>query len=177
MVVALIPAPAGMPGLPLSGPDSRLAILADRVAGAERHQVMGNRGGRHRVWLPDTAPRATPLAIALPGGPDAVLRSFAADGLIRAVQGLPRGSTPQFRLTPYQRHRLALLLAVLDAREAGGRVRDIAASVVYPRMESLRGAAWAGSSERRQTYRLIEEARGIAAGGYRALLRGEFPKM
>ncbi|MBK6706242.1 MAG: DUF2285 domain-containing protein [Sphingomonadales bacterium] len=35
-----------------------------------------------------------------------------------------------------------------------------------------RGAAWKASSERRRTQRLIREAEALAAGGYRALLKG-----
>lgn len=177
MVVPLLPVPAALSGIPLCGGDDGLTILANRRIGNDRHQVIALRGRRHRLWFPGGAEQTGPFVIALPAGPDAIVRSEAADQLIRAVQGLPARSAPLFRLTINQRHRLSLWLAVLDAREAGRTVREITHGIVYRELEELRGPAWTGSSERRQTYRLIDEAQAMLDGRYRALLRGEFPKL
>ena len=177
MIVPLIPAPVALSGLLLFGAVDGPAILADRRIGHDRHQVIALRGRRHRLWFPGGAEQTGPFVIALPSGQDATVRSEAADQLIRAVQGLPARSEPLFRLTFNQHHRLKLWLAVLDARDAGQSAREITHGVVYRNLEDLRGPAWTGSSERRQTYRLIDEAQAVREGRYRALLRGEFPKL
>lgn len=84
------------------------------------------------------------------------------------VQGSPRP-------TDFQARRLSMLLAILDALQADRRRRvtthEIASQVIYPRLMLGRGAQWKGSSERRRTQRLIEEALSMMRGGYRRLLR------
>src|SRR3546814_424331 len=69
-----------------------------------------------------------------------------------------------------------MMLAILDLLQepggAGVTSHDVARLIIYPRLSVGRGAEWKSSSERRRTQRLIEEARGLMQGGYRALLAG-----
>ncbi|MGE4304586.1 MAG: DUF2285 domain-containing protein [Novosphingobium sp.] len=70
----------------------------------------------------------------------------------------------------YRRSRLALLLSVRDALDAGSSPRDLAFGLIFPRLRPLTGATWKGSGERRHTLRLIAETRYLVNGGYRTLL-------
>lgn len=69
-----------------------------------------------------------------------------------------------------------LLLRILD-RLAGPEtclptLRTIAMDVVYPHSQFGRVIEWKSSSERRQTQRLVSEARFLMKAGYRDLLKG-----
>lgn len=79
----------------------------------------------------------------------------------------------------YQKCRLTVLLKILDAMQLpGGRIattREIAKKAIYPYSNFGRAAEWKTSSQRRQTQRLITEARGLVDGGYRFLLKGKMP--
>lgn len=57
---------------------------------------------------------------------------------------------------------------------AGGPLTsyDIAQRLIYPDLKIGRGIDWKSSSERRHAMRLIGQARRLANGGYRDLLRG-----
>jgi Uncharacterized conserved protein (DUF2285) len=83
-----------------------------------------------------------------------------------------------FLPSPYQRHRLTLLLRILDCVISHApqevTVRKIAEQVVYPRSELGRAAEWKASSERRHTQRLYADALHMMETGYRSLLKGRF---
>lgn len=130
--------------------------------------------GRHRIWLrapPDAAHHIVAVA------PDIYLpvRNAVAERLIDRLQGRPAAPTPAaLRPTDFQRQRLTLLLALLDAAHVGeATTRDLATQIVYPGLE-LHGKDWTGANERRRVQRLIEEARALSEGGYLDLLRGRF---
>lgn len=80
---------------------------------------------------------------------------------------MPRACCP----TDFQRHRLTLLLRVLDLLATGLSTRELSDSAIYPDLE-LHGANWRGANERRRVQRLRDEALDLAHGGYRDLLRG-----
>ena len=139
----------------------------------------------HHLWLRGSlgagALADTALAYLIVRDDAAALRRQVAARLEARLSGVPSASGLKALLpTPFQRHRLCLLLAILDAvlDSAQGRgqpvtTRQIAASLVYPRASLPTGAAWKSSSERRQTQRLVDEALAMMRGGYRTLLRGK----
>jgi hypothetical protein len=93
-----------------------------------------------------------------------------------------RRATPNDSLKPsgYQKCRLTLLLKIIDALNQPGdgrfvTLREIAKKVIYPNMDPGRAIEWKASSHRRQTQRLIAEARVLVDGGYRFLLKGTMP--
>lgn len=137
-----------------------------------RHLVVRDPGGHHRIWARPCRPGKS-LAFLLPVDTDAGLRLAAAERFERLLRGTATGPAPPgWRMTPFQRLRLTLLLHILDARRAGASHREIAMSLIYPKSATLTGAAWKGSPERRRTQRLIDEAVALMQGGYRSLLRG-----
>lgn len=147
-------------------------IVADRALPDGRHLVIADDDSVHRLWLPDPDP-GRPLAIMIPNDDHALLRSAIAHRLVRRMDGLRPGPLPAaFQPTPFQRQRLTLLLNLLDAYQARAGRREMASVIVYPRMRPLTGREWAASAERRRTQRLLDEARAIMSGGYRALLLG-----
>lgn len=147
-------------------------IVADHTLADGRHLVIADDGGVHRLWLPDPDP-GRPLAIIIANDGHILLRSAIAHRLARRMGGLRPGPLPAaFRPTPFQRQRLTLLLNLLDAHHAHAGRREMASRIVYPRMRPLTGREWAASAERRRTQRLLDEARAIMSGGYRALLLG-----
>ncbi|ODU34717.1 MAG: hypothetical protein ABS88_01790 [Sphingopyxis sp. SCN 67-31] len=104
------------------------------------------------------------------------LRREAAARFDRWLGDAPGPPSAGFLPTAYQARRLGTMLAILDLLHgpggAGVTSHDVARLIIYPRLSVGRGAEWKSSSERRRTQRLIEEARGLMQGGYRALLAG-----
>lgn len=150
-------------------------VLADRRLSSGRHLVLGDSDGPHRLWL-----RAhlidQPVAYVIARDASFELRLAAVRRLDRRLAGAPPGRLPPgFSPTPFQRHRLSLLLDILDLASpdegAGAATYDIARAVIYPHMKLSRGRDWKSSAERRRTRRLIDEAFSLRDGGYRALLR------
>ena len=149
-------------------------VLVEIRTEAGHHMVLAGKQARHRILITDysdsggyivRADRAMPFALA-------ALSAFHED------HSSPRAAAARAVLKPsaYQRHRLALLLAILDRFElpAGGRapIRQIASELVFPGWTFERAIDWKSSSHRRQTQRLVAEARRMMATGYRDLLRG-----
>lgn len=172
MVIVLAPA---LPGLVSIASQTILigrAIVSDFSDGHDRHLVLADRNGLHRVTVvsPDHANghhvAIVPddcLAIRL-----AALEQFVGNGSPAAIGCL--------QPTAAQRHRLTLMLQVLDRLNATElpkpTLRDIAEAVLYPRHDLGRAIEWKCSSERRQTQRLVNSARYLMQGGYRQLLKG-----
>ena len=167
-IVALAPAPAGVAGA-AALPDA--AIVAEHLAEGERHLVLDCRGVRHRLRVLADA-RHAPLVILLPPLGD-TLRTAACDAARRMFAGLSLAEpVAALRPSALQQQRLALLLRVLDAWQAGASNRAIGLGIVYPWLGDIDAVAWKSMSERRRVQRLVAEARALAASGYRALLRG-----
>lgn len=87
---------------------------------------------------------------------------------------LARGGRLPASLQPRERRasRWARMLQALDGTEAGATHREIANTIFG--LEVVR-SEWRGASDhlRLKVQRLVREARRLACGGYRALLRGE----
>lgn len=106
-----------------------------------------------------------------------IVRQLASERLERRLRGAPPARAGQIhRPSAYQKHRLQLLLAILDLilAPAGRRPTTyaIARRLVYPNIEFGSSVEWKSSTHRRQTQRLIDEAHKLMLGGYRNILRG-----
>ncbi|RIA46748.1 uncharacterized protein DUF2285 [Hephaestia caeni] len=151
-------------------------ILNDRTLTSGRHIVLGDIDGPHRLWIRDIV-AGQPLAYVVVRDGALPLRLAALQRFDRRLAGAPPAKLPPgFQPTPFQRRRLSMLLAILDASldRAGSpsTTHDIARRYVYPGMTIGRGSEWKSSAERRRTQRLIDEAFALMRGGYRTLLRG-----
>lgn len=165
-IVSLVPAPHLSGAAPL--PDLRpCAEFGDDQV---RNVVVDRDGVRHRLRVFATEPNAR-LAILLPPLGDA-LRAAACDAARRMIASLAVAK-PAAPLRPsvLQHQRLALLLRVLDASRAGAGNREIGTGIVYPWLAGTDATAWKATGERRRVQRLLAEARDLAAGGYRDLLK------
>ncbi len=93
---------------------------------------------------------------------------------LRRLAGLFRTGRFLPALFPVERRieRLIDVLRVADALEAGASQRDVAAALFGSERVS---SDWLGVSDslRSRVRRLVREARRLAAGGYRGLLRGD----
>ena len=126
----------------------------------------------HRLWLRETRPGVS-LAVTVPVDRCFGLRIAAITRFERRLRGLACDRPPQYYLpTAFQRGRLFLLLNLLDAEMAGASRREMASVLLYRNGASMGRAEWKGSSQRRRTHRMIDEARHMMARGYRDLLLG-----
>lgn len=150
-------------------------IVADRLLSDGRHLVLSDVDGFHHLWIRDTLLRQ-PLAYVIVRDAAAETRRQAASRLDRRLAGAPPSRhIGASRPTGYQRRRLNRLLDILDIMgTADGPLTsyDIAQRLIYPDLKIGRGIDWKSSSERRHAMRLIGQARRLANGGYRDLLRG-----
>lgn len=111
--------------------------------------------------------------MVVPIDPTFGVRAAAAVRLWRRLTGEAHDDPPtSLWPTLFQRRRLALLLAVLDAHLAQATLQEVAIHLVYPGMTRLRAIAWKDSPERRRTRRLVDEALALMRDGYRRLLGG-----
>ncbi|GAA4772554.1 hypothetical protein GCM10023219_19630 [Stakelama sediminis] len=130
------------------------------------HHVLTGRKGRYRLWQPGVA-QMNPPAFLIPDDKFTPLRSEALNRLQLALGGRsPPKPSPHFSPSTYQCRRLANMLAMLDAREAGATIRELAFTLVYPNSRLLRGAEWKASGEKRHVLRLLRSALKLR-GGYR----------
>ena len=149
-------------------------LIAKRTSNAGDHLVLADSGARHRLLV---------MASARPGGDNYLIpqdqsvpiRLAALDAFHRCVtsSAVP-AKRHQLRPTAYQSHRLRLLLAILDTQgraPEGATLREIAGTLVYRGLSAKRAIDWKSSSQRRQTQRLVAEARRMASHGYLDLLR------
>lgn len=136
------------------------------------HLIIAAPEGDHRLWVRTHPGNA--MAVVLPIDDVFDLRLGAALRLFRSLRGeTPGPLPPRLHVTPFQRARLTLLLAIFDRLLAGGSKREIARDIIYPRHEAASAAEWKGSAERRRTQRLCDEAKAMVAAGYRRLLAGK----
>lgn len=168
----LAPAPEGFdPNIPLDVP-ALGGLLADHQDGADRHIILADPQGDHRLWL-HGANAANRPALIIPLDAAFELRVEVMWRFYRRLRGRPAGPLPRtLQLTPLRRARLILLLHALDYRLAGARPRDIAAALVDAEEASLPAIEWKSSAARRKANRLISDALALMNGGYRKLLRG-----
>lgn len=158
------------PDLPGAIAASALPSGVELILAGVRHLVADQDGLRHRLQVRAADPEAR-LSMHLPPLGD-TLRAAACDAALRMLAGRATAE-PAALLRPssLQRQRLALLLRILDADAAGGSNREIGIAIVYPWLAGTAATAWKASGERRRVQRLLAEARHLADGGYRDLLR------
>jgi hypothetical protein len=134
--------------------------------------VINTSAGTHRLWLRETRPSVS-LAVTVPLDRCFGLRIAAISQFEQRLRGLACGEPSRLYLpTEFQRGRLILLLNLLDAEKAGASRREMASALLYRNGVSMGRAEWKGSSQRRRTHRMIDEAKHMMARGYRDLLLG-----
>ena len=155
-------------------------LIEQRSLGNARYLAISAPTATHRLILPRGDPQGL-LCCTVEPDAFASLRLAATARLLEHL-GLTIGSniTDVLRPTPFQQRRLTLLLAILDRLDADNgppaTIRSIAVELVYRHMGGQSAALWKGSSQRRQTQRLLAEARVLMDRGYRALLLGKLLK-
>jgi hypothetical protein len=147
-------------------------IVADHEASDGRHMIIAGPDGLHRLWLRELRPNVS-LAITIPTDRNFAQRIVAVTRFERGLRGEVSGqSPPDYSPTAFQRNRLYLLLKLLDAESKGASRREMATTLLYRNSAPMGRAEWKGSSQRRRTHRMIDEAKHMMASGYRDLLRG-----
>ena len=149
-------------------------LIAKRASNAGDHLILAGGGARHRLLAVASA-RLGGDNYLIPQDQWVPIRLAAIDAFHCCVAGSAVPSKRyQLRPTAYQSHRLRLLLAILDTLgrvPEGATLREIAGTLVYRGLSEQRAIDWKSSSQRRQTQRLVAEARRMASHGYLGLLR------
>ncbi|MBU2605201.1 MAG: DUF2285 domain-containing protein [Alphaproteobacteria bacterium] len=154
----------------------RRSILNEVSNRNGRHLVLSDKHGRYRLLIREKG--SLPNSGYLVAGDGYLEMRLAA---IARLHGPPRRNSSAMdrqclRPSKYQRHRLVLLLKILDRLSANEMrlptLRTIATEVIYPQSQFGRALEWKTSSARRQTQRLVSEARYLMQAGYRDLLKG-----
>jgi hypothetical protein len=147
-------------------------VLADYTAADGRHLILATPSGKVRLWV--RGPHLSgPHIVMIPADRHIVTRAAVALHFASHVSGLAvKCARSAFAPSAFQRHRLWLLRALLDAEQSGATRREMASHVLYRGSAPLAGALWTGSSERRRTHRMVRQARALAQRGYRTLLSG-----
>lgn len=160
-----------MDGVDLEGLIACRRIVADVAQAEYRHLVIADMGHRHRLAVRDPGSAAGHVCIV---APDPWVDTRLA-ALSRFQSARHRGPEKSFRPTAYQRHRFVTMLEILDrvATDDGpsASTRGVAEAVLFPRSRLGRSIEWKTSTERRQTQRLMAEARHLTETGYRDLLK------
>lgn len=143
-------------------------IRADSHLHDGRHLVIDSASSRFRLWLrPPSMPRQAMFLI--PFAHEQLARAAMTARYIRLLWGDGDRASGAFKPTHYARKRLALFLALIDARMDGASTQDIARQLVFPRSALPRGAAWKGAGERRHTLRLMAQSQQMLRTGFRKL--------
>jgi hypothetical protein len=147
-------------------------IVANLEAPDGHHIVVAGSDGKHRLWLRELPPSAS-LAVVIPTDRHFAIRIAAVARFERRLRGVTQGQPPtEYRPTAFQRNRLCLLINLLDAESQGASRREMASTLLYRNSATMGRAEWKGSSQRRRTHRMIDEAKHMMASGYRDLLFG-----
>mgnify|MGYP002780437563 CR=1 FL=1 len=155
-------------------------VICDRTGPRGRHLVLDHEGSRHRLVLIPASEGIAPSYI-LPAEGHFAVRNAALTAFHRQAER-SRGSARAGAAQPssYQRHRLRMMLAALDARKSadGSRasLRQTALELFGGDPADERAIDWKTSSRRRHIQRLIAEGLKIVEGGYRDLLNARLPE-
>jgi hypothetical protein len=135
----------------------------------DRHLVINDPEGDHRLWLRDL--RIGDRMAGLVALDDAfALRIAALSRFQRRLLGRSSGPLPaSLDMTRRHRQRVALMVRALDGHLASASYREIADALYGA--EAITRYAWKTSSIRGQTIRLVKDAVRMMKGGYRKLLR------
>ncbi|WP_267395738.1 MULTISPECIES: DUF2285 domain-containing protein [unclassified Sphingomonas] len=147
------------------------ALLADLAGIDERHVVVADTAGEHRLWLRDPTP-GRPLAAVIPLDKDFITRVASLLRFHRRLLGRAPGPLPRgWPLTAYRLARLDLMLRALDLRSTGATYRQIAVELGREEAARLPATEWKISAARSFVVRLVRDATAFANGDYRKLLR------
>lgn len=149
-------------------PRGYLASATIRQAPDGWHAVLRIQGAQHRLWFREAPQLGVPYAAELPYGPDYNIRSHASHRMWRAAYGRPPGP-PFHRISIQRRERWGLVLRAADGDLDGASYRLIAQVLSGRKLISER--SWKTDELRSRTIRLVQTARALIRGGYRALLR------
>lgn len=167
--------------VPVRGPSRTISFSALTALGSSRQHrsengetqvILSGPDGWLRMVLPEHFEHMN-LACLVPPDRHWALRSCALARLHGVLTGMRPPRLRQLDLPGrYQRHRLDLLLRLVDARLAAPDVttRELAERIVFPARQPGRAIDWKNSSERRQVHRLLRAGEDLVAGGYRRLL-------
>ena len=147
-------------------------LIAKRTSNAGDHLILAGGGARHRLLagLSPVGWRQYPI----PQDQWVPIRLAAIDAFHCCVAGSAVPSKRyQLRLTAYQSIASACCLpySILWAECLRVQLCEIAGTLVYRGLSEQRAIDWKSSSQRRQTQRLVAEARRMASHGYLGLLR------
>ncbi|MEK6638787.1 MAG: DUF2285 domain-containing protein [Pseudomonadota bacterium] len=170
--IILEPAPADLVHPTLIELDELGTVLADYEATDGRHLIIAVPGGKLRLWV-RTQHSCTQFTVVIPADSHFTTRATAVARFAAILTGTVRKAQPPPCLpSAFQRHRLSLLLALLDAEQSGATRREMATHLLYRNSAPLAGALWTGSSQRRRVHRMVRQARHLAQAQYRDLLIG-----
>lgn len=166
--IVLAPAVAGIGAGPLDM--EALGDIRARIRmGDFLHLILADPDGDEHLCVCGSCQR--PMAVMLPIEPDPLARLASAERLCRRLSGLSAGP-PALRPPPFRREHLLTLLQVLDGNQAGASQRELAASLIHPKVRRYTNAEWIESKERKRIRRWLKEAVELRDGGYLRLLRG-----
>ena len=152
---------------------AQMRTMAAKDSGTGRHLVLAGETARHRLLLINS-PSHPDGSYLLPESPSLKTRLNALQAFRHSASLSTTASPVKKRPKTYQRYRLQLLLEVLDHLiGSAGRpatLRDLAEKIGNGADIKLRAIDWKTSSQRRQTQRLVSEARRMCSHGYRDLL-------
>lgn len=153
-------------------------LLQDRATSKGRHLVLGDGRRCHRILILE--PCSAGSGYLVPQDQWIRTRLGAIEAFNRSFrQCRPAKSYDALIPTVYQKRRLSLLLNIFDVMHRSDNhfktTRELAQSIIYRNADLGRAIEWKSSSHRRQTQRLINEARYLVKGGYRWLLKGRMP--
>lgn len=149
--------------------------LQDRTTSEGRHLILGDGRRHHRILVLHPCSAGRGYLVAQDQWVRTRLAAIEAfDWSCR--QSSNARSNDLLWPSPYQKRRLTLLLNILDTMHSPdsgvATTREVAQTVVYRSANLGRAIEWKSSPYRRQTQRLIKEARFLVDGGYRWLLKG-----
>ena len=154
-------------------------VICDRTGPLGRHLVLDHDGLRHRLLLKPGGEGIVPSYILPVEGHFAVRQAVLMAFHRRAEGSRSPARAGAAQPTPFQHHRLRLMLAALDARRSadGSRasVRQIASDLSGGDSFGERAIEWKTSSMRRHIQRLVAGGLQLVQGGYRDLLNARSP--
>lgn len=165
----LVPAPDGFRHAYRFETLADLSSLLGTERSGERHCVVNDSDGPHRLWL-QGLDAGMPMAALVPLDETVLLRLAGLLRFKRRLDGHPAGALPRaWRITARLRKRLLGMIRALDGRLEGASYREIAQALYGS--DAVARYPWKTSSIRGQTIRLVADAVATMNGGYRKLLR------
>ncbi|WP_230280019.1 DUF2285 domain-containing protein [Altererythrobacter sp. H2] len=166
--IIIAPVLAGLGASPLDM-EALGDIRAQIRMGDFLHVILADPDGDEHLCVCGSCRR--PMAVMLPIELDPLARLASAERLCRRLSGMAAGP-PALRPPPFRREHLLTLLQVLDGRRAGASQRELAASLIHPKVRRYTPTKWTDSAERKCIRRWLKEAIELRDGGYIRLLRG-----